>query len=406
MPTYTYRARDAGGKALKGVMEADSPEVVAERLGRAGHLPVSVREQGGSSQALERLAQSFRRVGADELTLFTRELATLFRAGIPILTALHILQEQTRGPFLREILGNVSQEVQAGRSLSDALARFPRAFPGLYVSTVRAGETAGTLSEVLERLSDLMEQEQTTRREVKAALRYPLLVVVALGVAFLVITTVVMPKFVVMYQALDVQLPLPTRVMIGLNAFLRQNWIALVVVAVAVVGGLAGYVRTGPGRLRLDGLKLRTPIVGVLFLQAILSRFAHMFETLNRSGLPMMDTLRIVADTIGNAVVSQEMEGVLDGVKEGRGVSVAMHGSPLFPPLVVQMIALGEEAGALDDMLREISRHYDRELSYGTRRLASLIEPVLTVGLGLIVLFMLLAVYLPWWGRIGAIQGE
>jgi type IV pilus assembly protein PilC len=387
-------------------MEADSAQAVAESLERTGKLPITVREQRMRGRSLDELTRSFRRVRTDELTLFTRELATVLRAGIPILTSLRILEEQTKSELLRESVASVAQDVQGGVALSDALSRFPRVFPGLYVTTIRAGESSGSLPEVLERLAALLEQEQSTRQEVKAALRYPLIVVITLCIAFLVITTVVMPRFVDMYASFNIQLPLPTRAMIGLNTILRDYWFLVLAGIAGAAAGWAWYVRTDRGRYRLDAIKLRLPVLGSLFLQAVLSRFSHMFETLNRSGLPIMDTLRIVTNTVGNAVVAREMERVLQGVEKGHGVSASLRQTTLFPPLVVQLIALGEEAGALDDMLQEISRHYDRELAYGTKRLTSLIEPVLTVGLGLIVLFMALAVYLPWWSRIGAIQGR
>lgn len=406
MPTYSYKARDGSGKAVNGIMEADSASGVAERLERSGYLPISIHEQRGRTWSLDRIVRSFRRVGIDELTLFTRELATLLRAGIPALSALRVLEEQTRSELLRETVAGIAQEVQGGVELSEAFSRYPWVFSPLYVSTIRAGESAGALPEILERLAELLEHEQSTRQAVKAALRYPIIVVIVLSIAFVVITTLVIPKFAAMFTSLDAQLPLPTRVMIELNVILRNYWMLVVMGVGLGIAGLVWYVRTEGGRYRLDQLKLRMPIMGSLFLQASMSRFAHMFETLNRGGLPVLDSLRIVADTIGNAVVSREMKGVLEGVQKGRGVAAALRDCPLFPRLVVQMMALGEEAGALDEMLQEISRHYDREVAYATSRLTSLIEPVLTVGLGLIVLFMMLSVFLPMWDMMSAFKGS
>lgn len=395
MPVFEYKAVTDSGAIRRDTMEAPNREAVADKLQKLGYTPLKISERRTS--ALNADLFGGKKIKVDEVIIFTRQLVTLLRAGVPLLSCLEALAEQIDSPAMQELIAQVYVDIESGKSLSEALSKHPKVFSELYVNSIRAGEAGGALDEVLMRLATLMQHERDTRTRIKKAMRYPIIVVLSLVIAFLVLMMMVVPKFVDMFTRLGLDLPLPTRIMIGLHAVLQGYW--YVVLGVIVVAGVAfkKFIATERGRLWWDKFLLSLPILGNLNLKNAMSRFAKMFETLNSSGLPILQTLEIVAKTVGNSVIGMEIEKASIGIRKGEGLATPLKQSNLFPPMVVRMIAIGEQSGALDEMLKNISEHYDKEVDNAVEGLTSMIEPLLTVALGVVVLFMALAIFLPMW---------
>jgi type II secretory pathway component PulF len=396
MPAYKYKARDKFGKAVAGVMDASSSEMVAGRLEEIGSIPVFIQEKKKDVISLDFL-QRYKGVSQEDLFLFNRQLGTLFSAGIPLLSSLKTLSEQTVSRRMKEIINTVTKDIEQGSSLSDALAGQPNVFSALNVSMIQAGETAGTLDEILDRLAIIAEYEKDTSEKIKAATRYPKMVILAISAAFFVLVTFVTPKFATMFAKFGGTLPLPTRVMIAINHIIHQYWYLMVVLAGSVALGFHWYTNTKEGRLRWDGLMLRIPVFGPLFMKIAMSRFALIFGMLMRSGISILDNLKIVSSTVGNTVISREIRKLRERVMEGSGISQPLKESEVFTPLVTQMISVGEQSGKLDEMMAKVSKYYDLEVEYTIKNLSTLIEPVLIIIIGGMVLFLALAVFLPMW---------
>lgn len=396
MPAYNYKARDKAGKLITGVMDAPGCEMVASHLDDLGYIPVSIQEKEKDVISLDFL-ERYRRVSAEDLILFSRQLSTLFNAGIPLLAALDVLAEQIENKRMKEDINAIRNDIERGSSLSDALARHPRVFPSLYVSMVKVAETAGTLDKILDHLASMAEYEKDTRARIKAATRYPKIVVTTISLAFIILVTLVVPRFAAMFSRFGATLPLPTRIMIGTSDVFRDYWFVMLMMASLTIVGFRWYTNTERGRLRRDGLKLRIPVFGPLFLKIAMSRFTYIFGMLMRSGVSILDTLEITSATVGNAVISREVDKLRGSVKEGSGLSRPLKQSGVFTPLVVQMISVGEESGKLDEMMAKVSQYYDREVEYTIKNLSTLIEPALIITMGGMVLFLALGIFLPMW---------
>jgi len=396
MPVYKYKARDKFGRAINGVMEASGYEMAANHLDGLGYIPVSIKEKKKNIIPLDFL-QGVRGVSLEDLILFSRQLSTMVSAGIPLLRSLDALSEQTENKRMKDVIDTIRNDIQGGSSLSDALSRHPKIFSALYVSMIHAGETAGTLDEILDRLAAITEHEKDTRARIKAATRYPKIVVTSISVAFIVLVSFVVPRFAAMFSRFGATLPLPTRIMIGISHVFRDYWFVMIIVASLIALGFRWYTNTKSGRLGWDGLMLRIPIFGLLFLKITMSRFTQILGMLIRSGVPILDTLKIASATVGNTVISQEVEKLRESVREGGSLSQQLRQSGVFPPMVVQMISAGEEAGKLDEMLAKVSQYYELEAEYTIKNLSTLIEPVLIITIGGMVLFLALGIFLPMW---------
>jgi len=381
-------------------MEASDRNAVVEHLERSGLIPIEVKEirKGGGTGGLASLSLTGRKkVKLDDIVLFTKQLVTLLKAGVPLLSALEALYEQSEHPTLKEVISELYRDVEGGSSLSDAMSKHKHVFSDLYVSSIRAGELSGALDTVLERMATLLEHDKATRAKIKSAMRYPIIVILSLGIAFTALMTFVVPRFVEMFLESGMELPLPTKILIAMSNGFKHYW---------HIGGGAiflgvilfkQYIKTERGRYEWDRFKLKLPIFGPLLLKVAMSRFARMFQTLNSSGMPILQTLEILADTVGNEVVKREILKVAEGVQRGEGIAEPLRNSKLFPPMVIRMIAIGEQSGNLDSMLYSVSEHYDLEVDYAVKNLTTMIEPMLTVGLGAIVLFLALSIFLPMW---------
>jgi type II secretory pathway component PulF len=407
MPNYRYRARDKFGVVFSGTLETNGKEAVASQLDSLGYFPVSIQEERPSFRRLDLsgVLTRFQPIRAEEMIVLSRQLATLISAGIPFLASFDALAEQTENPRLREIILKVRRDIEGGSSFSDALAKYPLVFSPLYVSMVRAGEAGGVLDEILDRLASLAEHEAETRARIKSATRYPFIVIATLIVAIAILVTWVIPKFALLYSNFKVVLPLPTRVLIGVNAVVHQFGLLILLLFVFLIFGMRRYIRTDAGRLLLDRIKLRLPVFGPILLKVALSRFARVFGTLSRSGLPVLQTLEIVSNTVGNVVISRVVDNIRDAAREGRGVVQPMRVSGIFPATIIQMVAIGEETGRMDEMLGKVSEYYDRQVDFSIRNLSSSLEPLLLIVIGGVILFLALAVFMPWWNMISLFKG-
>jgi type II secretory pathway component PulF len=399
MPKYSYKALDQSGVAVTGVIEADSTEMAMNQLAGRGYIPSKVVPESASSGASSgfNINEMLAKVKPTDLILFTKQCRTLLKAGIPILTLLHVLENQTENPKLRKVAASMAQDIREGATLYTAYRKHPKVFSELYCSMVRAGEMSGALPEVLSRLSYIIEHEHKIKSDIRSALQYPITVLIALGIAFFVLLTFVIPKFVTIFKSAHLDLPMPTLVCIYLNQVLVGYWYVVLGILVAVIVGLTQYFKTDQGKYVRDSVILRIPILGPLFIKSSMSRFASIFAILQSSGVPVLESLRILSGTIGNAAIAREFDRIRDRVEEGQGIAAPLSTAMHFTPMVVNMIAIGEESGNLDDMLREISIHYDDEVGYAVKQMSEALGPILIVGLAGVVGFFALAIFLPMW---------
>lgn len=401
MPLFEYKAINEMGKTITGSMDAAFSGAVSEYLGNQNLMPLKITEKkkGGWNFSIG----GPKKVKNEEIITFTKQLVTLLRAGVPIISALEAIGEQTDDQVLKKTLQGVHDDVEGGSNFSNALAKYPGVFSELYVNSVRAGESGGVLDQVLLRIGALMTYETEIKSKVKGAIRYPIIVIVGISIAFSVLMTLVVPKFIDIFAQSKVELPLPTRILIGISWVFQNYWFVLLGGIIAIGFSFFYYIRTPAGRYQWDKIKLKMPVFGQLFLKTAMSRFTHMFETLNKSGLPILQTMDIVAKTLGNAYIGKEMEKIGQGIEKGQGISKPLQESKMFPPLVVRMIAVGEQSGSLDEMLKNVAEHYDSEINYLIENIVGLIEPILTISIGSLVLLLALGIFMPMWNLMNAV---
>jgi type II secretory pathway component PulF len=405
MGAYRYKARDERGSLITGSMDADNQRAVYTQLDDMGLFPISVSQDEANSSSFQSILDRFQHVKTDDLIFFTRQLHTIVKAGIPLISGLKALEEQTSIHMLKKIIKEVYQDIDKGTSFSDALARQKNAFPEIYVSMVRAGELGGVLDDILERLAGLLEFQMKTKEMLKSAMRYPVMVVSAIIAAFFILVFFVIPKFAVIFKNSKMELPLPTKIMLIINDIVQSYGAFVIAGIIMAVIGIVMYKRSEKGKVTWDRYKLKLPLIGQIFLKISMSRFAYMFENLIKAGVPIMRTLEIIARTVGNEYIALKISEIGTKIEKGRGISKPLKDSGIFPPLVIHLVATGEDTGSLEEMLKEVSAHYDREITYSVSRLAAWIEPILTAGLAVMVLFLALAVFMPWWNMMGAMKG-
>ena len=393
MPTFTYAARARDGKKQKGTMTADSQQALRQSLSQRGLTAENVQEikKGGRLQG-----KMGKKVKTAELLVFTRQLSTIVSAGLPLLQGLDILAEQTDDQGFAGIIESVAANVESGQSFSDALGGFPRAFPDLFVSMVRAGEAGGDLDGVLLQLADYLEATEELRRRIKSAMTYPvvafsMIVLIAAGLIIWVV-----PQFAEIFGSFGKQLPVPTRILIATSEVLR-SWRAAVIVGVfvAIIVGVKMYAKTPAGHYQLDALKLRMPVFGPLQRKVAISRFTRTLSTLIRSGVTILQALEIVERTAGNEVFARAVRDAGDSVRSGETLADPLARSEQFPAMVTRMIAVGEKTGALEQMLAKISDFYDSEVKATVDGLTSLIEPILIMMMGIVVGGIVIALFMP-----------
>lgn len=400
MPLYLYQARNAKGELQKGRSEGASSAEVADHLLAAGLIPVDIRalpEQVEFSlgEVLGRnRAQS---IGLVELQLFSRQLHTMLRAGVPILRALTSLRESSVNAGFARVLADINDGLGQGRELSVCLARHPKIFDSFYLAMIRVGEMTGRLDEVLDRLAVHLDFERRAREKVKAAVRYPFFVIIALVAAVGVINLFVIPAFSKVYAGMHADLPLMTQILIGTSNFTRDNIHFLIGGAGVALLGFRAWIGTDDGRYVWDRFKLRLPIVGKILRKSALARFARSFALASRSGVPILQVLTVVAAVADNRYYADKITGMREGVERGESLLRTATLSGIFTPVVLQMLAIGEESGELDNLLQEIAVMYEQEVEYEISTLSQQIEPLLIVALGAMVLVLALGVFLPIW---------
>ena len=393
MSTYNYSVRDRAGKIVKGKLDGDSKDAVQAKLTQMGYIILELDQQGG----LASLSSVTFGTGVKpkDITIFARQFSTMINAGLSLTKCLSILSAQTESVALRGVIGQIGKDVEAGQSLSDALGKHPKIFPPIFVNMVRAGETGGVLDEVLNRVADHFESEQKLKGKIKSAMTYPL----AMGGLVLVVLAAMMifvvPTFEKMFEDMGGELPFVTQMLVNISHFVA-GWGGIVVVA-SIVGVVALFKwwSKGPGETMWDGAKLNMPVFGPLIRKISLAKFTRTFGTLVSAGVPILSALDIVAETAGNEVVSKAVKKARSAIKEGETIAKPLSESKVFPSMLVQMIAVGEETGALDTMLNKIADFYDEEVAVAVDGLTSLIEPLMMASLGVIVGGMVIALYLP-----------
>ena len=410
MPSFEYKAVTPSGQIITELFEAPDEDGVSREIYKKGYRPIAIKEKkgakaktGGNESTGSKAGFFDKKIKTGEIVLFTKELVTLLRAGVPMLTAMEALASQS-GKELGVILNTIYVDVMSGKSFSQALDRHPKVFTKLFVNSVYSGEMSGALDEVLERMAIVLQHDEETKKKVKSAMKYPIFVVVAMIGAFLVIMTMVVPKFALIFSGFNMELPLPTRILLGASDFIQHNILYIIIMLLGGSGGFYYFVRTIKGRWWWDGTKMKIPLIGELTKKTAMARFTTMFETLNRSGLPILQTLNTVSAAVGNIVIEKTIKEVAAGVEKGQGIAGAMKRFDLFPPMVIRMIAIGEQSGSLDDMLLTVSNHFDVEVQYAIDGLTAMIEPVLTLVLGGAVVIMAFGIFLPMWDLVGAVQ--
>ncbi|MBS1139516.1 MAG: type secretion system protein [Proteobacteria bacterium] len=400
MANFAYKGRDAGGKLIEGVLEGASAGGVADLLLGRGVTPVSIQETSAKPKVgLD--AGSFNlfkpAVQHVDILLFSRQLHTLLKSGVPIMRALSGLQESATNLAMKEVIRDVRESLEAGRELSVSLARHPKVFNSFYISMVRVGEATGLLDEIFLRLFDHLEFERYMREQVKSALRYPMFVVIAMAAAIVVVNIFVIPAFAKVFQGFGAELPLMTRILLGFSNFMVTWWPAMLIGLVVAILAFRSWVGTVAGRMQWEALVLRFPIAGKIVRKAAMARFARSFALGTRSGVPVMQALTNSSQTVDNSYIASKIEGMRDTVERGESVLRAAIASSFFSPVVLQMVAVGEESGALDDMMEEVGQMYQREVEYELKTLGQQIEPILIVALGALVLVLALGIFLPMW---------
>jgi MSHA biogenesis protein MshG len=410
MAQFSYKARSLTGQLLEGRLEAVSAAGAADQLLANGATPVAISELKGGTSAFEQIAARLTsarqgRVDIDDLILFCRQMYTLIKSGVPMLRALRGLSEMIRKPAMASTLQAVAEDLESGRDLSGALRRHPKVFPSLLASMVQVGEGSGQLEESFFQISRYLIREKETADQIRAALRYPTFVVVAISIAMAVITLFVIPAFEKLYRGVGAALPLPTRIILGVSNFAVNWWWAILLAMVAVLFAWRAYLDTENGRLTWDRFKLRLPVIGSILHRATLIRFCRGFAMGYSSGVPLIQSLTFTAQAVGNAFIEQRLGRLRHSVERGDTLTHSAAASEMFTPLVLQMLAVGEETGSVDSMLVEVAEFYEREVEYDVSRLASNIEPILIVVIGAMVLVLALGVFLPMWNMATAMRG-
>jgi type IV pilus assembly protein PilC len=401
--TYTYRVRDRRGDLLAGELQADSQDLVLSRLREQGLIPLEIKvKSAGMGKEIKFLSR--KKVKLKDLSVFSRQFATMINSGLPLLRSLAILEQQTEAKELAKVIGQMRLDVEQGTALSTAMAKHPHAFGRLYVAMCRAGETGGVLDSVLLRLADTLEREVELRRKIKSAMAYPVVVMIVVVLILSAMLLFVVPTFKNLFASLGGTLPLPTRLLLAASEGFKKYFLFVFLAVGAMIFAFRRWKKTDRGRYAVDRLKLKLPIFGQLFQKTALSRFARTLGALSRSGVPLLQSLDIVAETVENGVMANAVRDVQTSVKEGESLAEPLSRHEIFPPMVVQMLAVGEETGALDTMLEKVSDFYDDEITATVDALTALIEPLLIVVVGGTVGLIVISLYLPMFRLIDLIK--
>ncbi|MDH5600147.1 MAG: type II secretion system F family protein [Gammaproteobacteria bacterium] len=410
MPVFQYTGRNNQGQSVNGNLEASSTDAAASHLLNTGITPIEISPAKKEAESNENNSLNIdfsknKKPGLEDLVLFSRQMYTLMRAGVPIIRAITGLTETTRNQVLQRSLHDVRLEIEGGHELSTALAQHPDIFSHLFVSMVQVGENTGNLDDVFLQISSYLEREKNTRDQIKAAMRYPSFVIIAITVAMFIINMWVIPTFAKVFAGFGAELPLPTRILLGISEFTVNYWYIIFAILIAAFFTFRYYVKTENGHWKWDRFLTRIPIIGSIVLRATLARFARSFSMALRAGVPLVTGLALVSRAVDNVFVGSHIADMRNGIERGDTLTRTAANTEMFTPLIIQMLTVGEETGNVDEMLEEVADFYDREVDYDVKNLTSAIEPVLIVFIGIMVLVLALGVFLPMWDLASAAKG-
>jgi MSHA biogenesis protein MshG len=403
MPLFQYKGRNQRGEAVRGNLEAASPDAVAAQLLNTGVIPIDIiiaKAREDIFGALRARLAAGSKVTLTDLALFSRQMYTLLKAGVPIMQSLRGLRESTQNPALAKVIASISESLDTGLELSSALRRHPKVFSSLYVNLVQVGETTGSLQEVFLQLAVYLDREKDTRDQIKSATRYPIFVVAAIFIAIFIINLFVIPTFAKVYAGFKIELPWATKVLIASSNFTVAYWPVIVMGVITAIFSIRYYVRTTEGRYRWDKFKLDIPVVGRIIYKATLGRFTRALAVMMKSGVPLVQGMTVVSRAVDNEFISERIVQMRDGVERGETIARTAAATGMFPPLVIQMIAVGEETGSVDDLMFNVADFYEREVDYDIRNLSTAIQPILIVFLAIMVFILALGVFLPMWDLV------
>nr|WP_321825043.1 type II secretion system F family protein [Alteromonas macleodii] len=410
MPQFKYAGKSTQGGPQKGIIEAASAQAAAQALLSQNIVPLTIveskkrsAENEGDGFDITRLFQQ--KVGLDEMIIFSRQMYSLLKAGIPIIRAIKGLSENASHKRFQEILKDIADQLEQGRSLSSSMAKYEKVFTRLTISVVVVGENTGKLDDVFLQLALYFEREQETRKRIKSALRYPTFVLIALAIAMFILNLFVVPVFTQMFERFDTELPIMTRVLIGTSNFFVNYWWLLIIVIVGGIFAVKQYVSSTNGRLKWDKFKLKLPIVGSIIERSLLSRYSRSFSMILRAGVPLTAGLSLTADAVDNAHMQKRIKEMRQGIEKGESLLRVSKNSELFSTLVLQMIAVGEETGRLEPLLEESADYYEREVDFDLKSLTAKIEPILIGFVAVMVLILALGIFTPMWNMMSAVKG-
>ncbi|TKB01970.1 type II secretion system F family protein [Alteromonas portus] len=410
MPQFTYAGKSTQGGPQKGVIEAASAQAAAQALLSKNIIPISIQETKKASG--EKANDGFAigslfepKVGLDEMIIFSRQMYSLLKAGIPIIRAIRGLSENASHKRFQEILKDIADQLEQGRSLSSAMTKYEKIFTRLTISVVVVGENTGKLDDVFLQLALYFEREQETRKRIKSALRYPTFVLIALAIAMFILNLFVVPVFTQMFERFDTELPIMTRVLIGTSNFFVNYWWLILIVLIGIIFLAKQYVNSTNGRLKWDKFKLKLPVVGSIIERSLLSRYSRSFSMILRAGVPLTAGLSLTADAVDNAHMQMRIKEMRQGIEKGESLLRVSKNSELFSTLVLQMIAVGEETGRLEPLLEESADYYEREVDFDLKSLTAKIEPILIGFVAVMVLILALGIFTPMWNMMSAVKG-
>jgi len=395
MPQFRYEVKKGPGKAISGILDAENRRAALAHLRDMGYFPITVEESTGEEQSVP-VVQALRRVRLKDRTVFFRQLANLIESGMPITRALSTLEEQTENPKMVDVIARLREDVQKGSTFAEALERHPKIFTVMQCNLIRAGETGGMLEDVIWRLVAFGEQEEELRGKAISAMIYPAFLLAVGSIAIFILVSFVFPKFIAIFEDFDAPMPLPTRIVMALCGFMGSYWWAVLLGVIGAIAGLVSYTRTDTGRRQRDTLLLRVPVVRSVVQRYEMAKFARTLGTLLDNGVPILTSLRITRDTLGNRVVADEVERIHGRVAEGDSISESLRSeTKFFPPMVINMFAVGEESGRLGAVTKRIAEAYDNEVDRAVKAMTALLEPLMIVVMGIIIGFLVIAMLLP-----------
>ena len=410
MPQFSYAGKSAQGGPLKGIIEAASAQAAAQALLSQNIVPISIEETKkvsgtNNSSGFDIGSLLEQKVGLDEMIIFSRQMYSLLKAGIPIIRAIKGLSENASHKRFQEILKDIADQLEQGRSLSSAMVKYEKVFTRLTISVVVVGENTGKLDDVFLQLALYFEREQETRKRIKSALRYPTFVLIALAIAMFILNLFVVPVFTQMFERFDTELPIMTLVLIGTSNFFVNYWWLILIVLIATIISVKQYVNSTNGRLKWDKFKLKLPVVGSIIERSLLARYSRSFSMILRAGVPLTAGLSLTADAVDNAHMQMRIKTMRQGIEKGDSLLRVSKNSELFSTLVLQMIAVGEETGRLEQLLEESADYYEREVDFDLKSLTAKIEPILIGFVAVMVLILALGIFTPMWNMMSAVKG-